>query len=351
MSKVNKRFRYRKARIHSHLAAHLDARSDDLFSEMIHWLGHHTWLMAFSILICFLLLSFACDRVLEASDASISEVRLLEFPEAGKWSPSCAPTTGASSPQSALSSRLLFSELFSEGALFFGIFPEGSELDGGAGWRDRVGLLAFRLALAALLGAVLTFRPRRSFALRHRSPNVVESQILLAVVACALMMIVGDSAARAFGIFAATSLVRFRTSIRDPKEITVLLVNLGIGLAAGVGRWDLAIVFTLFVLILLQVLDRYEDHQALELMELSVRTHDVEATDEAIRDLFKRNDINVGVRELNKETDKHPLGKVVYSIDFNHKLNTERLAEEIYSADPIHIERLEWHRKKAPSFG
>ena len=58
----------------------------------------------------------------------------------------------------------------------------------------------------------------------------------MAVVAGAMMMVVGDSAARAFGIFAAASLVRFRTNIRDPKEITVLLICLGVGLAAGVGR-------------------------------------------------------------------------------------------------------------------
>ncbi|MGH9971697.1 MAG: hypothetical protein ACREBG_28420 [Pyrinomonadaceae bacterium] len=39
---------------------------------------------------------------------------------------------------------------------------------------------------------------------------------------------------RAFGIFAAVSLVRFRTNIRDPKEITVLLISLAIGLGTGV---------------------------------------------------------------------------------------------------------------------
>jgi hypothetical protein len=61
----------------------------------------------------------------------------------------------------------------------------------------------------------------------RRNPFVAQTQILMAVVAGAMMMVVGDSAARAFGIFAAASLVRFRTNIRDPKEITVLLICLG----------------------------------------------------------------------------------------------------------------------------
>jgi uncharacterized membrane protein YhiD involved in acid resistance len=164
------------------------------------------------------------------------------------------------------------------------------------------------------------------------------------------MMIVGDSAARAFGIFAAASLVRFRTNIRDPKEITILLVTLGVGLASGVGRWELATMFTLFVLVVLEVLENYEHQQAVRLMELSVKTHDVESTDDAVRELFKRNNLEVDVKELNKQSEKHPLGKVVYSVDLGPKVDTERLAAEIYLADPVNIDRVEWHRKKMPSF-
>ena len=111
--------------------------------------------------------------------------------------------------------------------------------------------LTLRFLLAALLGAALAFRPRKRILALKRNPYVSQTQILLAIVAAALMIIVGDNAARAFGIFAAVSLVRFRTNIRDPKEITVLLISLALGLASGFGRWDLALVLALFSLIVL----------------------------------------------------------------------------------------------------
>src|ERR687885_1613146 len=98
---------------------------------------------------------------------------------------------------------------------------------------------------------MLAYRRRKDVPIIQRNPFVAQTHILLAVVAAALMMIVGDNAARAFGIFAAASLVRFRTNIRDPKEITVLLISLAIGLAMGVGRWEIAVIITLFVLPLL----------------------------------------------------------------------------------------------------
>src|SRR6185369_5467954 len=109
----------------------------------------------------------------------------------------------------------------------------------GTTWAETLGRVSLRLLLATLLGAALAYRPRKRILVLKRNPYVSQTQILLAIVAAALMIIVGDNAARAFGIFAAVSLVRFRTNIRDPKEITVLLISMALGLASGVGRWDL----------------------------------------------------------------------------------------------------------------
>src|SRR5687768_14605619 len=69
-------------------------------------------------------------------------------------------------------------------------------------WVDEFFGILFRLFLAVVLSGVLAFRPRKDVNLFKRSLFVSQTQILLAVVAAALMMIVGDNAARAFAIFA-----------------------------------------------------------------------------------------------------------------------------------------------------
>src|ERR1044072_893897 len=145
-------------------------------------------------------------------------------------SPGASIATPAASDREARNRVPLFGELFGPDAS--GLSPASF-----ATWEATSARIALRFSLAAFLAALLAFRPRRG----ARNPYVAQTEILMAVVAGAMMMVVGDSAARAFGIFAAASLVRFRTNIRDPKEITVLLVCLGVGLAAGVGRWDMAV--------------------------------------------------------------------------------------------------------------
>ncbi len=178
-----------------------------------------------------------------------------------------------------------------------------------ASWEATAARIALRFSLAAFLAALLAFRPRRGLSPSRRNPYVAQTQILMAVVAGGMMMVVGDSAARAFGIFAAASLVRFRTNIRDPKEITVLLVCLGVGLAAGVGRWDMAVILTLFVLLALAVLEYVEQFQVFRSMEVSVETRNVDTTDEVLKQLFARHGFDYELREINREDEEEPHGQ------------------------------------------
>ncbi|HKP87022.1 MAG TPA: DUF4956 domain-containing protein [Blastocatellia bacterium] len=210
--------------------------------------------------------------------------------------------------------------------------------------------ITLKLALAALLAAMLAFRPRKDLPSVPRNPYVAQTQILLAVVAAALMMVVADNAARAFGIFAAASLVRFRTNIRDPKEITVLLISLGIGLASGVGKVEVAVILSLFVLLMLWVLEYYEPAQVFRALELTVMTRKVDETDEILREIFEKHNITTELRLVDREDEAEPFGKIVYSLNINPSTSTDHLSEEIFSSDPDNIDSVKWDQKKSNSY-
>ena len=216
-----------------------------------------------------------------------------------------------------------------------------------AGWGERTVGIIFRLLVAVLLSAVLAFRPRKDVPLFRRSLFVSQTQILLAVVAAALMMIVGDNAARAFAIFAAASLVRFRTNIRDPKEITVLLISLALGLSAGVGRWELGITLCVFALGLLWLLEYNEAEQVFRSMELTVRTKDPERTQTILRSVFAKMQLDSEVREIVPPDEKKPIGSIVYYLNLRLRLTTDTVSDRILSADSENIEGIQWSKTKA----
>src|SRR5687767_2333847 len=116
---------------------------------------------------------------------------------------------------------------------------------------------AIRLPLAALLGTVLALRPRRN-GTPERQPAVVQTQIILAVVGSLIMLVVGASLARAFGIVGAANLIRYRSKIDDPKDAVVMLCSLSVGLASGAGIYPLAVFATLFIVAALWVLESFE---------------------------------------------------------------------------------------------
>jgi hypothetical protein len=255
-------------------------------------------------------------------------------------SPAVFPTAAENQPQREIP---LIGELFGPDAT--GLSPANFST-----WEATSARIALRFSLAAFLAALLAFRPRRGVSVVRRNPYVAQTQILMAVVAGAMMMVVGDSAARAFGIFAAASLVRFRTNIRDPKETTVLLVCLGVGLAAGVGRWDMAVILTLFVLLTLAVLESFERFQVFRSMEISVQTRNVDQADKILKGLFERHRFDYELRHLDREDADEPMGKLVYLVNLDPVISTSKLSDEILSSDRENIDSVEWDQKESKTY-
>ena len=231
----------------------------------------------------------------------------------------------------------------------FGSQHSGAYLVGDS-WIQTMGRISSRFLLAALLGAALAFRPRKRILALKRNPYVSQTQILLAIVAAALMIIVGDNAARAFGIFAAVSLVRFRTNIRDPKEVTVLLISLAIGLACGVGRWDLAVVLCLFSLIVLSLMEWREPELVFRSMELKVTTRNVVSTQRALREVFKTHGFDKELRAVDREATEESPGSIMYSVDVSPTISTDEISADILAIDGENVQGIEWDQKKSYSY-
>lgn len=135
---------------------------------------------------------------------------------------------------------------------------------------DEVGLALTRLGLAALFGTALALRPRRR-SQGARKVVVIQTQIMLAVVGAVIMLVVGNSLSRAFGIVGAAGLIRYRSNIADPKDAVVMLSALAAGLAVGVGRFQLGAVATVFMMVALWVVEFLEP-PARKLFKLQLKT-------------------------------------------------------------------------------
>jgi uncharacterized membrane protein YhiD involved in acid resistance len=203
-------------------------------------------------------------------------------------------------------------------------------------FQEEVFAAVVRLPFAAALGTVLALRPRRR-GTPVRQPAVVQTQIVLAVVGALIMLVVGASLARAFGIVGAANLIRYRSKIDDPKDAVVMLCALAAGLAAGVGLYGLALFGTAFLTLALWVIEGFEPQtRVFELsVQLGERTSQLRPRVEAVLRRFKAE------YELRGSSED----EVSYLVTAPIELHTDRVSNALTALVATGKGAVEWKEK------
>jgi hypothetical protein len=110
------------------------------------------------------------------------------------------------------------------------------------------------LATLLTLGLVQTYRATHRGA--TYSVAFLQALFILSVCTTLIMVVIGSNVARAFSLVGALSIVRFRTAIKDPRDVGFVFASLAVGMASGTGFYAAAVVFTAFLSILLLLLGR-----------------------------------------------------------------------------------------------
>lgn len=100
--------------------------------------------------------------------------------------------------------------------------------------------LAYTLILAFILSSVIAWTYEKTFLGLSYSRNFVQGIVLSSVVAAMVMSAIGDNVGRGLGMMGALSVVRFRTSFKDPRDIMFIFASLGAGIGCGVYAWGAA---------------------------------------------------------------------------------------------------------------
>lgn len=110
--------------------------------------------------------------------------------------------------------------------------------------------------IPASLGAARSVHPLRRARQRAEGAFYAESaraQILIAIAGAPMVVIVGDSMARAFGLVGTGSFIRFRAAIKNPRDIAFLFLSTGSGMACESERCLIPGAIAGFILLLLCV--------------------------------------------------------------------------------------------------
>jgi hypothetical protein len=119
-------------------------------------------------------------------------------------------------------------------------FASTSQLD-----NQSITLIGFSVLLAFLLSSLLVLTYEKVSRDVVTPDHFLQSLILMSIVTTMIMQSIGDSPARGFGIFGALAILRFRTQLISPRNISFIFAAMAVGIACGVYSFTNAIIGTL----------------------------------------------------------------------------------------------------------
>ncbi len=115
------------------------------------------------------------------------------------------------------------------------------------GLRGHTAAVALDLLLSFVLGTAIAALYSNTHKGLSYSRNMVHSLVMLSMIVTMVMLVVGDSVARAFGLVGALAIIRFRTVVRDARDTTFIFLALAVGIAVGAEAHAIAVLGTVLI--------------------------------------------------------------------------------------------------------
>lgn len=185
--------------------------------------------------------------------------------------------------------------------------------------------VAFNLIFAFILSTMVALVYQFTHKGYSYSKNFVSSLIIVSLVVTVVMMVIGNSLARAFALLGAFSIIRFRTAVKDTRDISFVFMSLVLGMAAGTNNYIIGLIGTIVILASVLLLDRVNLAGAEKTQfTLSVfsKTNKIDwrTFDKYIK---SRDLISTSTRDNGKLTEH------VFAIDFKKGINRDEFVREV----------------------
>jgi hypothetical protein len=132
--------------------------------------------------------------------------------------------------------------------------------------------ILINLGVSFMVGMFIFYVYKKTFqgVLYQRSFNV--SLVTITMVITLIIMTISGNLILSLGMVGALSIVRFRTPIKDPVDLVFIFWAITVGIANGVGYFNLSIIGSIVLTIVLLVMTRKAEEEQPYLLVLQVPT-------------------------------------------------------------------------------
>jgi uncharacterized membrane protein YhiD involved in acid resistance len=196
----------------------------------------------------------------------------------------------------------------------------------------------YSVVLSLLLSTALTIVIAKAYIYTHAgysySKTFVQSIVLVGITVALIMVIIGSDIARAFALVGAMSIVRFRTPVKDSRDLVFIFSAIAVGMACGVQFYMYATIFTVFMAILVAAfhfLNFGELDQDGYVLKMQIPTGKCDAVAETCNDLCKR----ASIISRNRLGQGGGMEDVVYEVELKRGVKYDDLVDRLASTAEV----------------
>lgn len=167
--------------------------------------------------------------------------------------------------------------------------------------------IIINLGVSFIIGLFIFYIYKKTFqgVLYQRSFNI--SLVAITMVITLVIMTISGNLVLSLGMVGALSIVRFRTPIKDPVDLVFIFWAISVGIANGVGYFNLSIIGSLIITFVILFMTRKEEqeHPYLLVMQIENNTNEKEIINEVKKSveqfMFKSKTVNPSYSEYTAE--------------------------------------------------
>lgn len=193
-------------------------------------------------------------------------------------------------------------------------------------------ITSYELVIALASSAVLTLALAKLYAVTHEgysySKSFLQTIVLVGITVALIMVIIGSDIARAFALVGAMSIVRFRTPLKDSRDLVFVFAAIAVGMACGVQFHVFAAIFTAFMFAIVMAFHYWRFGEIANngyVVKLRIDGAVREKVGELLSELCRRFSV-VSVSRTDSEAD---IEEVIYEVELKRGVSYQGLVQRL----------------------
>lgn len=187
--------------------------------------------------------------------------------------------------------------------------------------------MCLTLGIALLIGLMIFYVYKKTFNGVMYSKTFNVSLIVLSLISATVIIGVTNNLVLSLGMVGALSIVRFRTSIKDPIDVVYMFWSIGSGIIVGAGLYVLALVSFVFIAVILCYFNKKDIKLAHYLLIINYKSNDIES------DIYKI--INHSVNHYKIKSKTKTPSQYELTIELRTKEDQSQIVNEIDELEGI----------------